>query len=269
MKKKFVDTPLVESVLGTRTTEDMARRIEEKMKSVSSENRKPLYKSAIDTKPEVNDKERSDVSVITTNTPDRDNEIVDPIGLDVSDYLLNPVVLFGHDDTQIAGRCLWIQPTADGSGLLGKTQYPSRPKSLVGEWLPDYVYGLVQAECLKGKSIGFLPLEERPPNDEEIALYPNLERVISKSYLLEFSCVAIPCNPVALVAAVTKGLTTLDRWGYNVVKQIKPKAKILVEKVVAETVKEVLKPKKVKQKAFTVEEISEAVIKEIARRWEV
>ncbi len=247
MKKK-----LVESSLGIRTTEKTARRVDELLRDLPTGQRSLRRKSA--TVPtEVNTSERTDVSTITTRAMDRDNEIVDPAGIDISDYLTNPIVLFGHDQNKPVGKALWVKSSVDG--LIAKTKYASRPKTFQGEWLPDFVFEMVLADVLRGKSIGFLPLEFRDPTPEESANSPGVERVISRSLLLEFSVVSIPSNPKALVEAVNKGLTG-SYWNLPVVGKVKPK--IIPQPKTKKPAPIVLDPERIARKA----------VEQILMRWD-
>lgn len=235
---------LVESSLGTKTTEGMARKIDELLPTIPSELRTVKKKFSSETKAEG---ERSDISVITTSDPDRDQEIVVADGLLLDDYRANPVVLFSHDQCRPCGTCQWIKPK--DQKLVARTLYPKRPAEYEGEWLADYVHALVVADVLKGKSIGFLPLEIRDPDEEELAKYPNLQRVITSGLLVEYSCVSVPANPKALVEAINKGLTSLERMGIPVIGKVtrrKPKAK-----------------------PFDPQEIADAVYKKLMSKWEV
>ena len=160
---------------------------------------------------------RTDVSVITSDHVDRDFEVVDPNGVDLTHYRANPVVLFGHDPTKPVGKCLWVKP--QGPQVLAKTYYPDRPAKYTGDWLTDTVWALVAADVLRGKSIGFLPLELRDPTAEEREKGARL--VISKSLLTELSVVSVPSNPAALVEQITKGLDFTSVLTWNVVGKAK------------------------------------------------
>ncbi len=243
---------VVTSSLGCKTSESMARRIDELLPTIPNELRRLATKSS--TKSTEVGEDRTDISTITTSHPDRDLEMVLPDGIQLDSYRANPIVLFGHNQDTPCGKCLWIKPTGDG--LSAKTKYPARPAEYQGEWIPDFVYGMVAAEVLKGKSIGFLPLEIRDPEPEELALFPDVQRVITKSLLCEYSCVAIPCNPQALVEAINKGLTSLDKWGYTKVGRVKKvKNKVYKQPVV-------------KLADYDINKIVDEVIKSIHARWE-
>jgi hypothetical protein len=150
---------------------------------------------------EIAAEDRTEVSKITTEAVDRDREIVVAKGIDLAAFRSNPVVLLNHNWTGLPlGKALWVKN--EGNGLSAKTQYAKRPQEHTGEWVPESVYSLIKQDMLPGKSIGFLPLEARPPEKAEIAQRPELKdvrRIITKSILLEYSVVGIPSNPEALV----------------------------------------------------------------------
>ena len=158
--------------------------------------------------------ERSDVSWISTETPDRMREVVVARGMNDQHFKLNPLVTLNHRyDLPPVGRSLWRKRVRDGSlvGIKAKTQYPARPASWPDgeEWPPDYAFLLVQSGLLSGKSIGFLPTKVRVPTDEERRAEPALEkvtRIIEEWLLLEYACVYMPAQPEAVVEAVSKGL---------------------------------------------------------------
>jgi len=150
--------------------------------------------------------ERTEVSTITTESVDRDREVVVAKGIDLRPYKSNPVVLLNHSWHSLpVGKALWVK--SDGAALKARTQYAKRPADHVGEWAPDAVYGLVRQGMLPGKSIGFIPLESKAPEPKDVRARPELadaRRIITKSVLLEYSVVAIPSNADALVEAVSK-----------------------------------------------------------------
>ncbi|MBL8796240.1 MAG: hypothetical protein JNM56_20240 [Planctomycetia bacterium] len=92
------------------------------------------------------------------------------------------------------------------------------------DWLPDYAYELVKADLLRGKSIGFLPLQVRSPTDAEIAKHPDLKgvrRIIEKWLLLAYACCFLPCQQNAVVETVSKG-TDLPDDGARALEEIFP-----------------------------------------------
>lgn len=269
MKKK-----IVESSIGLKTSEGMARAIDAALKSTPKGAVYNFRRKSVVPETQIAQAERTDISKVTTGFMDRDCEIVDPAGIELEQYRLNPVVLYSHDQSKPVGKCLWIKP--DGNGLLAKTYYTPRPSKFVGDWEPDFVWEMVQADVLRGKSIGFLPLEIREPTPEEIATHPTVQRVISRSLLIEYSVVSVPSNPLALVDAVNKGLSlskaiehgvSLDNWplkkigNIKDIKKTKPveKKTVNVNRLVAEELKRLnLSPEKIQEQA----------IKNILARWE-
>ena len=152
--------------------------------------------------------ERTDVSFITTDSLDRDGEVVLPAGGDWSAY--NRVVTFAHRYDQLpVGSNWWIRPK--GNGLIAKTHYPERPRDwAAAPWLPSAVLHLMQqpVPTCTGKSIGFLPLNVRGPTPDELSKRPELRgaKVIDRWVGVEYAVVPVPCNPDAEMQAVAKGL---------------------------------------------------------------
>lgn len=140
--------------------------------------------------------ERAVVAVITTDTIDRDNEIVVPGGVDTTAYLANPVVLYQHNGWSTpVGKCTWIKRSPDGKGLLAKVVFWKSPEA-------QDLYDLYAAGFMSAFSIGFRTLEGSPPTLDEIRADPrkaDCRYVHRKIELLEFSCVTIPRNPDAVV----------------------------------------------------------------------
>src|SRR5262245_54709888 len=172
------------------------------------------YRHAIVTRAptELNPGERSDVSWISTESVDRVGEVVLARGMDDSQFRLNPLVTLGHNyDLPPVGRSLWRRRVRDGDlvGIKAKTQYPPRPDAWPASqpWMPDQVFALVQASLLRGKSIGFLPLETHVPDEQEVARRgwgEDVRLVVDRWLLLEYACVSLPANQHALVEAVSK-----------------------------------------------------------------
>lgn len=177
------------------------------------ENEVEVYRKGIspeDTK--VNKSERSTVDYITTKAVDRDGDIVVPKGAILDHYRKNPVVLFGHNYTELPiGRSLWIK--ADEKGLISKTQYAKHQKA-------EEIYQYRAEGFPMAKSIGFIPLsviEEKdfPETDlKALDLTPEDIKGASRIYpewlMLEYSDVPVPSNPEALQLAISKGIITVE-----------------------------------------------------------
>lgn len=165
---------------------------------------------------ELSPEARTDVSWITVETPDHAGDLVLASGMDDSIYQLNPIVTLNHRyDRPPVGRSLWRRRVKEGTllGIKAKTLYPTRPESWRGEdWPADQALELVKAGLLRGKSIGFVPLDVRPPTTAEVEGNPQLRdirQVISRWLLLEYACCYLPMQPFALVDDVAKTLPSL------------------------------------------------------------
>lgn len=152
--------------------------------------------------------ERAAISYITTNTVDRDMEIVDPKGAMLKDYKKNPVVLFGHNYHSLPiGKNEWIK--SDEKGLIAKTIYAEHEEA-------DKVYQYRKAGFPLAESIGFIPIKFRDLDEAEQKANGGARRIYDKWILLEYSDVAVPSNPQATEIAISKGLipnTTIDNSG--------------------------------------------------------
>jgi len=76
--------------------------------------------------------ERADVSWISTEDVDRDQEIVVAKGMDDTHFKLNPIVTLQHCySLPPVGKSVWRKRYKDGDmvGIKAKTQYPKRPDS--------------------------------------------------------------------------------------------------------------------------------------------
>ena len=164
---------------------------------------------------EVSPGERSDVSWISTEHPDRMSEVVIARGMDDSQFRLNPLVTLNHAYwAPPAGKSLWRKVVKDGDrrGIKAKTVYPARPANWTEEtWVPDLAFALVQADLLRGKSIGFLPTKVHIPDAKEMTRngWKNVALVIDEWILLEYACVYLPAQQNAVVEAVSKTLPSI------------------------------------------------------------
>lgn len=138
--------------------------------------------------------------MITTDAIDRMGEIVDPKGIDLTNYKKNPVILWAHSyHTPPIGSAKWVRRTDAGIMAMPRfadTQFAQEIKSLY------------DGGHMKAWSIGFIPLEwEDQPREEGTGKDKRkiVRRIYTKSELLEFSAVPVPANPEALSLAMSKG----------------------------------------------------------------
>jgi len=160
---------------------------------------------------------RTAVRYVSARTIDRDNEIVVPGGIDLREFRKYAHVLWGHNySLPPIGSDTEIEP--DEYGLRATTRYADTGEGT----LANVVWALVQQGHQKASSIGFVPLAWTQPGHNDwdktvrklTADWPEfakradkVERVITRSLLLEHSDVSVPANPDANMLAVAKSLT--------------------------------------------------------------
>lgn len=150
---------------------------------------------------------RSVGGVISTESVDRDKEVVLARGLNFEEFRKNPIVLFMHDPLSPVGKCTRGPSHRRKGGVqevMATTQFAETK-------LAEEVYSLVEGDFIRGISIGMNPssMEVSPPNPVEIRKKPawaDAHRVIRQAELIEYSFVSIPANADALTSAVNKGL---------------------------------------------------------------
>ena len=144
-------------------------------------------------KVEAVDEERSIVARVSTNDRDRDGEVVEPKGIDLSNYTKNPCLLWAHRyDMPAIGKALWSK--TDDKGLVCKFQFAPTQ-------FADEIYQLYKGGYQRAFSIGFIPMD-----------FDSVEKIHRKVSLLEVSAVPVPANQDALVLeAYQKGMIKSDQ----------------------------------------------------------
>ena len=146
-------------------------------------------------------------ATITTETIDRDGEVIVSQGMDSSEFDRNPVLFYNHDYAQPIGR---VTELRRGDGKIDATlEFDQRPDGYEGSYFPEFVESLVEQEIVKGISIGFVPIPGgvRKASAKDREDYGDqVRQVYSKWKLLEVSVAPLPANATALVSAVRKGL---------------------------------------------------------------
>jgi len=145
------------------------------------------------------------VATITTDSVDRDGEVVVPGGMNSRDYERNPVLLYEHDVQKPIGKMLSMKRM--DRAIESEFALAPRPDNHVGEWFPDTVASLLDFGALNTMSIGFLGIESRPASKADNEKYgQGVRRVYGKWKSLEVSVVSVPANQDAIITAVRKGL---------------------------------------------------------------
>lgn len=131
-------------------------------------------------------------AMISTESVDRQGDIVRATGGKLENYLKNPVVLWAHDYSKPpVARALSVE-IIPGAGIKATFQFP--------EWGinpdADVVRRLWAAGFLNATSIGFIPLDAKPISGKADDWWSPQEYVSWE--LLEFSIVPVPANQEAL-----------------------------------------------------------------------
>lgn len=150
---------------------------------------------------------RSVGGVISTESVDRDQEVVLARGLNFDKYRKNPIVLFMHDPFSPIGKCDRGPSYRRKDGVqqvLATTKFGETA-------LAQEVFSLVESDILRGISIGMNPstIERSPPSPGELrkkTAWAEARMVIRSAELVEYSFVSVPANADALTTAVSKGL---------------------------------------------------------------
>lgn len=132
------------------------------------------------------EQERSIKSIISTENPDRVNDIIRADGMGMKDFRNNPVVFQDHDRAQPIGKNLYIKTTKRDDGvkaLVAKTVFAKTRAGLERLWLHKEGF-------LNAWSVGIMVQEWKE--------LPNQGMDIEASMLLEYSSVGIPMNAEAL-----------------------------------------------------------------------
>ena len=116
---------------------------------------------------------------------DRDGEVVDLSGLDLSNYMKNPIILYQHDRTQPIGKALDIK--VNGNSLFLKAR--------IFKNMNEQAYYGVKNGVLKSFSIGFRALDGKFDDTKNVFIF-------TKAELFEVSIVSVPANPEAVFQVV-------------------------------------------------------------------
>jgi len=135
---------------------------------------------------------------ISTARRDRDGDVIDPKGWNLSDYEKNPVVLWGHNPSiPPIGRAtdVWM----DNDKLKANAEFADVDVDPSG--FSDTIYRMLKAGYLNATSVGFLPreLEFIKEEDDDGDMYITGLK-FTKQDLLEFSVVGVPSNADALLS---------------------------------------------------------------------
>tara|TARA_R100001510_G_C7599100_1_gene166291 strand:+ start:276 stop:914 length:639 start_codon:yes stop_codon:yes gene_type:complete len=149
------------------------------------------------------------VAKLTTDSVDRDGEVLIPQGMVSKDFEKNPVLFYNHEYDQPIGKVTNIKRTENA--VMGTLTFAQRPADYVGEFFPSFIEALVKQGIVKGVSVGFVPEPSgaRSATKADRMRFGNgIKRVFNRWKLLEVSIAPLPANQDALIQAVDKGLVS-------------------------------------------------------------
>ena len=163
------------------------------------------YRLSGDAPAKVDEKSRVCTFVISDESVARDGHIIRTNGIQVDNYLRNPVVCLAHDtgSPPIARTSnIW----SSGTVKMADFQFPPEGTYDVA----DTIYRLIQGGFLNACSISWIPITWNYSTDKSRSGGIDFAKVD----LLEISIVAVPSLPSALVTARSRGIdaTPLGRW---------------------------------------------------------
>ena len=156
--------------------------------------------------------------ITSTESEDRDGDIIETDGWKLDNYMKNPVILYGHDYGGLpVGKSVNIQKDSINKKLIQDVKFPTKDEYEFA----DTVYRLAKSGYLNATSVGFIGLQSEPRINEKGEY---LGKRYKKQELLETSIVPVPSNPTALTEARSKGIIN-----YNELKMLE-EAKTVITK---------------------------------------
>jgi hypothetical protein len=156
------------------------------------------------------DKRRKTLTVrITSDSVDRDGEVILPGGGDFRHYRDCPVVLWSHQySTPAIAKSLWERVSDDGRSVLACPQFASTD-------FAQQVFELYADEVLRAWSVGFSRLRpSRGPTQAELKARPDwrgAKQMTDAWELYEYSACNVPANADALSLALRTGERVLSK----------------------------------------------------------
>jgi HK97 family phage prohead protease len=189
-----------------------------------------------------NDEERSFTGIASTETIDRDGDIIRANGWKLGNFKKNPVFMWAHDYRQPPiGKITDIN--IDNDKLRYKVTFPEKGTYVFA----DTIYDLYKQGFIRAVSVGFNPIkwQDREADNEKGGISMR-GREFTSQELLEISGVPIPSNYQALAdknynTIVSK--TIAGNWGEEINKTIppveepaKPEESKLTEKILSDDI---------------------------------
>ena len=125
---------------------------------------------------------------------DRYNEVVDPSGWQLANFMANPVIPDCHDYSSIA-KILGRAETC----TVTNGQLCNRVRFCVDNPLGNLAWKMAKGGFIRSQSVGFIPLEWKYGNKPG-----EPDRTYTQCELLEISLVVVPANPSATIGLALK-----------------------------------------------------------------
>lgn len=153
------------------------------------------------------DRNKRDIlAIASTDTVDRDSEVVLPSGLRTKgiNYAGRPVLWAHARELPAIGSILWLKQS--GNQILCKYRITDKTE------FAREIFDLISDDCLKDHSIGFEVYDESAPTPGELKARPEWKEarnIIRDFEVMELSVCNVPCNPDASV--VLKSCSTATK----------------------------------------------------------
>ncbi len=126
---------------------------------------------------------------LSDDTLDRDSERFDTAGWKLEAFKLNPVVLWGHDDSRPAIGSV-LNPIVVGNRLEGRIVFSTKEIDPFA-WMVEQK---IKAGTIRAGSVGFKPLKIELIEDDK----DPCKLIYKEQELREFSICNVPANPMAV-----------------------------------------------------------------------
>ena len=142
----------------------------------------------------------------STETQDRDGEVIKAEGWDLKNYKKNPIFMWAHRYTDPPiGKAKRVWVDKESNELKFNIEF-APPETYE---FADTIYKLYKGEFLKATSVGFVPDEDGIIEGDG---KKTPKRTYTKQELLELSGVPVPSNPEALISARDAGVITIKEF---------------------------------------------------------
>lgn len=156
-------------------------------------------------------------AVITSETLDRDGEVLIPSGMNSKEFEKNPTLFWNHDYGEPVGKAVGSLKRKERE-IVADFVFAKRPDGYSGEFFPEVAAALVGQGIVNAVSVGYVPEDGgiRKATDIDRKKYGDAATTIfSRWKLLEVSLAPLQANPEALITAVRKGYMSpagAKRW---------------------------------------------------------